>query len=287
MKKISILPNIITAFGLACGLFVIFKMNMLEPGMGYYKVVKGAISILFLAAFADLIDGALARLLKAESDFGLIFDSLADAISFGIAPAVLILKTLSWPPGTWNSFIISSAAMIYVFCGILRLARFNAQQLRNKDDLLAIAEQKKNFTGLPIPAASAAVLSLNLLFLSPIVAYLPYKLEQVTIIMSFAMIITGYLMVSRLKFLSLKMLRLKVPSFNFVFFSVCFSALFFYGLHHYFSAVFTLFAWGYVLLALILSCIRKIAGRKSKTLEDFEPDPEDFSDDEYSSDASE
>ncbi len=278
MRKINILPNMVTAFSLACGLFVIFKMNMLEPGSGYYEVVKGAILILFLAAAADFVDGALARMLRAESDFGVIFDSLADTISFCVAPAVLILKTLSEAPGTWHSIVISSAAMIYVFCGILRLARFHVHKAQSEDDMIAIIEQKKNFTGLPVPAAALAVISLNLLFLSPIAAYLPFRMEYVTIVISLAMILAGYLMVSRLKFPSLKRLRLRVPSFNFVFFTVCFVLVFFYGLKYYFAAVLTIVSWSYVLLALILSLIRMIAGRKSRTLEDFEPEPEDSED---------
>ena len=275
MRKINILPNMVTAFSLACGLFVIFKMNMIEPGSGYYEVVKGAILILFLAAAADFVDGALARLLRAESDFGMIFDSLADAISFCVAPAVLILKTLSVTPGTWHSIVISSSAMIYVFCGILRLARFNVHKAQSEDDLMAIIEQKKNFTGLPVPAAALTVISLNLLFLSPIAAYLPFRMEYVTTVISIAMVLAGYLMVSRLKFPSFKRLKLRIPSFNFVFFTVCFVLVFFYGLKYYFAAVLTAVSWSYVLLALILSSIRMIAGRKSKTLEDFEPEPEE------------
>ena len=95
MKRVNLVPNAITAFGLACGLFVIFKVNMLEPGSGEYEVVQTSAILLIVAAIADLLDGALARLFKAESEFGFVFDSLADAISFGVAPSVLLLKTLS------------------------------------------------------------------------------------------------------------------------------------------------------------------------------------------------
>src|SRR3989344_9555304 len=103
MKRVYIFPNIVTAFSLACGLFVIFKINMLEPGSGDYEVVQTSVFLLLVAALADFVDGALARAIHAESEFGLVFDSLADAISFGVAPSVLMLKSLSLEQGTFFS----------------------------------------------------------------------------------------------------------------------------------------------------------------------------------------
>ena len=104
MKKVYLLPNILTAFSLACGLFVIFKINMIEPGSGDYEVVFISAIILLAAAFADFADGAIARILHAESEFGFEFDTLADAVSFGVAPSVLLLKTLSLQQGEILSF---------------------------------------------------------------------------------------------------------------------------------------------------------------------------------------
>ena len=118
MKKVYLLPNVITAFGLSCGLFVIFKMSMTEVGAADYQVLTATAGILLLAAFADLLDGAVARAMKAESDFGSLFDSLADAISFGVAPSVIVLKSLSVSPGTELSFFLTTAAMIFSVCGV-------------------------------------------------------------------------------------------------------------------------------------------------------------------------
>ena len=70
MKRVHILPNIITAFGLSCGLFVIFKMNMMAAGSVNYQSLLVIAGLLLLAGFADLLDGAVARAIKAESDFG-------------------------------------------------------------------------------------------------------------------------------------------------------------------------------------------------------------------------
>ena len=95
MRKVNIVPNMITALGLACGMFVIFKVNMVEPGAGTYQMLHASALLLLLAALADLLDGAIARAIHAESEFGFMFDSLADAISFGVAPSVLLLKNLT------------------------------------------------------------------------------------------------------------------------------------------------------------------------------------------------
>lgn len=276
MKKIYLLPNLITAFALSCGLFVIFKVNMLEPGSGYYHVMKTSALLLLLAAFADFFDGAIARIFKAESEFGFIFDSLADAVSFGVAPSVLLLKTLSLEQGTLLSFAALFGAMIYSLCGILRLVRFSVSTQKSHGDLIEMTAQKKNFTGLPVPAGAAAAISANLLFLSPrFQEYFTVSEEVKVGVLTFSMFLLGYLMVSRWKFPSLKALHLRVPSFQLVILTVAAAIIILYGLLHFFAFAFMFIAWGYVFLALILSVIRLIAGKKSKTLEDFEPDEND------------
>src|SRR5271157_5862311 len=146
MKKINFLPNMITAFALACGLFVIFKVNMVEVGASYYDVIKTSAFLLLLAAFADFLDGAVARALRAETEFGVLFDSMADSVSFGIAPSVLMLKSLSLEQGTWPSFLAITGAMIFSLCGVLRLVRFNIKAAEAKGNILQMAEQKKHFT---------------------------------------------------------------------------------------------------------------------------------------------
>lgn len=277
MKRVYLVPNIITAFGLACGLFVIFKINMLEPGSGDYEVVRTSAILLLVAALADFVDGALARAIHAESEFGFVFDTLADAVSFGVAPAVLMLKTLSLEQGSFLSFFGATAAMVYSLCGVLRLVRFNVKATEAKGNLELQAAQKKNFTGLPIPAAAAAAVSANLFFLSPFVRrWVDLSYADRAITLSCVMIVLGYLMVCRLKFPSLKVLHLKIPSFHLAFLSVIVAVFFLYGILYFFAEILAIFAWSYIALALILSIIRLIAGKKSKTLEDFEPEPDDF-----------
>lgn len=277
MKRVYLVPNIITAFGLACGLFVIFKINMVEPGSGDYEVVRTSAILLLVAAIADFIDGALARAIHAESEFGFVFDTLADAVSFGVAPSVLMLKTLTLEQGSFLSFFGATGAMVYSLCGVLRLVRFNVKATEAKGNLELQAAQKKNFTGLPIPAAAAAAISANLLFLSPLFTkHVDYSNPDRAIALSCIMIVLGYLMVCRLKFPSLKMLHLKIPSFHLAFLAVVVAVFVLYGILYFFAEILALFSWSYVALALILSFIRLVAGKKSKTLEDFEPEPDDF-----------
>jgi len=278
-KKIALLPNVITAFGLSCGLFVIFKMNMTQLGEVNFQVLSAVTGILLLAAFSDLLDGAVARAIKAESEFGGVFDALADAISFGVAPSIVILKSLSVQPGTHLSFLATSAAMIFSLSGVLRLARFrvNSSVAKGNEDLEK--DQLKHFTGLPIPAAAAAAVSLNLFLFSEDTLQLKVSHTYQIFILSFALILLGYCMISKWKFPSVKTLEIRVASFQTVFFTVIAAALIFYGILHHFALVFLVLSWGYVFIALILSIIRLVAGRKSKTLEDFEPEEDDLDDD--------
>lgn len=277
MKRVYLVPNIITAFALACGLFVIFKINMLEPGTGDYEVVQTSTFLLLLAAFADFVDGALARAIHAESEFGVIFDSLADAISFGVAPSVLMLKVLSLEQGTSLSFISATSAMVFSLCGVLRLARFNAKNAEAKAHPELVADQKRHFTGLPIPAAAAAAVSANLFFLSPWAQeWMVICKPELSIILSCVMVVLGYLMVCRLKFPSLKMLHFRIPSFHLALFTVLIAVFLLYGILYFFALVLAFMAWSYVLLALSLSIVRLLAGKKSKTLQDFEPEPDDL-----------
>src|SRR5579872_1838377 len=147
MKRVYLIPNIITAFSLACGLFVIFKVNMVEPGMGTYQVLHASALILLVAALADVLDGAVARVIRAESEFGAMFDSLADGISFGVAPSVLLLKSLSLEQGTGLSFFAVMGAMLFSIGGVLRLVRFNVKAHEAKANAEAALAHKKHFTG--------------------------------------------------------------------------------------------------------------------------------------------
>ena len=276
MKRVYLIPNIITAFSLACGLFVIFKVNMVEPGMGTYQVLHASALILLVAALADVLDGAVARVIRAESEFGAMFDSLADGISFGVAPSVLLLKSLSLEQGTGLSFFAVMGAMLFSIGGVLRLVRFNVKAHEAKANAEAALAHKKHFTGLPIPAGALAAVSANLFFASPFGETLfPMSPSTRAIVLTCIMIVLGFFMVSRWKFPSVKALHFRVPSFQLVFVTVILAICVFYGILYYFPIFLAVMTWAYVVLAWSLSIIRLIAGKKSKTLEDFEPDQDE------------
>jgi CDP-diacylglycerol--serine O-phosphatidyltransferase len=166
--KIYFLPNLMTACNLACGFFAVLMIfrGLLEvgtvkiPPKEYYAHVKPyyeyAILLIFGSCLFDLLDGRLARLGGQESPFGQEFDSLADIISFGMAPAMLLSKAVLFPLGNLGWAI----ALIYLVCGAMRLARFNC---------LASLPKKPgastDFRGLPIPMAAGFVASLTFLII--------------------------------------------------------------------------------------------------------------------------
>ncbi len=273
MKKVYFIPNVITAFGLSCGLFVIFKVALTEGDIT--PMMPLWVGLLIVAAFADLLDGAVARVFHAESEFGVIFDTLSDSVCFGIAPSVLMLKTLPQTPSKFLNFIFMAGAMVYALCGVLRLVRYNIKAAEAKADVELLSAHKKHFTGLPIPAAALTSLALN--FNQEFFKEL-FKFNEfgIRLFLSLGQFVLGYLMISRIKFPSSKALHFKMPSFQLVFFAVIGVISSLYGVLYFFQETLLIVSLLYVLIALVLGVIRKIAGKKSRTLEDFEPEEEDL-----------
>lgn len=135
-KGVYLIPSLFTAGNLICGFF-----SILSTFKGEYVQ---AVIFIILANLLDGLDGYAARLTKSTSQFGIEFDSLADIVSFGVAPAVLAYYWALVPWGTYGWL----AACLYVVCGALRLSRFNVQ-IRNVE--------RSHFVGLPIPAAAEMI----------------------------------------------------------------------------------------------------------------------------------
>ena len=170
--KIYFLPNLMTACNLACGFFavlMIFKgqieVQKVSGGVDiaakeYYEISRHyyqyAILLIFGSCLFDLLDGRLARLGGQESPFGQEFDSLADIISFGMAPAMLMSRAVLFPLGN----IGWSIALIYLICGAMRLARFNCLASLPKKP-----GDKNDFRGIPIPMAAGFIASLTFLII--------------------------------------------------------------------------------------------------------------------------
>lgn len=156
--KIYFLPNLMTAGNLFCGFVALTKIVEADSGSPQFThVIQQALFFILLACIFDLLDGRVARMGGYESPFGREFDSLADIISFGVAPAFLVhrivLKDVFHPNHAEVGWFISS---IYLICGALRLARFNCLAV------MAGSDKSKNFLGFPIPAAAGLVASLTL-----------------------------------------------------------------------------------------------------------------------------
>jgi CDP-diacylglycerol---serine O-phosphatidyltransferase len=154
--KIYFLPNLLTAGNLFFGFVALTKIVEAAPGPAGNGDIKLALGFILLACICDLLDGRLARMGGVESPFGREFDSLADLISFGAAPAFLVHRVVLREVFSNRPEIGWFLASIYLICGALRLARFNC--------LAAMSPSGggKEFLGFPIPAAAGLVASLTL-----------------------------------------------------------------------------------------------------------------------------
>ena len=142
-KGVYLIPSLFTAGNLICGFF-----SIISTFNGDYVP---ATLFIILANILDGLDGYAARLTRSTSQFGVEFDSLADVVSFGVAPAILVYFWALVPWGTWGWL----AACTYVVCGALRLSRFNVQ---------STGPAKGHFVGLPIPAAAEMIAAIVLMY---------------------------------------------------------------------------------------------------------------------------
>jgi len=148
-----------TAGNLFCGFVALTKIVQADLAVSHFKDIKIALLFILAACVFDLLDGRLARMGGSESPFGREFDSLADIISFGVAPAFLVHRIVLAEVFVKTPGVGWFIASIYLICGAFRLARFNC--------LAAMAGTGggKYFLGFPIPAAAGMVASLTLFML--------------------------------------------------------------------------------------------------------------------------
>ncbi len=207
--KIYFLPNLMTACNLACGFFavlMIFKGQIEVQKMSgelpitakeYYEISRHyyeyAILLIFGSCLFDLLDGRLARLGGQESPFGQQFDSLADIISFGMAPAMLLSRAVLFPLGNVGWAI----ALIYLVCGAMRLARFNCLAAMPKKP-----GASTDFRGLPIPMAAGFIASLTFLLID--LYKNDHELGMWKYILAGAMLGLSLLMISDVRYPSFK-----------------------------------------------------------------------------------
>jgi len=188
-RGIYILPNIFTSLNIFCGFYaVIASING--------KFVAAATAIIIAGIF-DLLDGKIARATNTTSKFGIEYDSLADLISFGLAPGLMMYLWALKPMGRIGWL----AAFLFMVCGALRLARFNTQTGRISSS---------HFVGLPIPAGAGMNAVIVLIF-----HRLGFQVEYNHVLILVILYILAFLMVSKIRYNSFKKPELfKKMNFN-------------------------------------------------------------------------
>lgn len=187
-KALFILPNAFTVSSIFCGFYAVLRAT---SGEGPQSFQQAGLA-LFFACFFDVFDGRVARMTRTQSDFGVQIDSLADVISFGVAPAILVYH---WALKGLHPIVGLAIAFAYCACGAIRLARFNVLAARGHGSL-------KYVIGLPIPGAAMMIVAL-------VVAQSVWIHESVEAKASIAalVVVLSYLMVSRVRFRTFKDFR--------------------------------------------------------------------------------
>lgn len=212
-KGLYVIPTMFTAANIGMGFFAVlysirgFQLadRDLAAATGYFDYAAIAIG---LAILFDTLDGRVARMTHTATELGVQFDSLADVLTFGIAPIALIF---SWGiaatlPETSSAYGLGVFLLfMYLMCGAFRLARFNIQATRPR--ILAEGTQKldkKNFVGLPIPPAAGLLASIVHFHPMPLSVYGEGMAQFYTYLVMILIAVLGILMVSTIRYTSFK-----------------------------------------------------------------------------------
>ncbi len=230
-SRIYFLPNLMTAGNLFCGFMAVInciQARLAETALdGEYLNAAAtdhyrmAVWFILGAAAFDMLDGRLARMGGRESLFGAEFDSLADVISFGIAPALLMFFFIISPTQgiMWFRNVGWFVGFVYLLCAAMRLARFNVitNPLLHRDDKV---ETTKDFIGLPVPAAAGTVAALVFFLVHLVEA--DKTLNRFALVLPFLMLLIAFLMVSNVRYPSGKKVDLQTTTQigNFIIFLV-------------------------------------------------------------------
>jgi len=182
MSKIAALPAMLTLGNLVCGFHAIYFASK-----GSFEL---AAWMVLIAMIFDALDGKVARLMHVSGDFGAELDSLADVVSFGVAPA-FIIASMAAHTGSEYQRLVWLSCMVYAVCAALRLARFNVETAPDE-------ESHRSFHGLPSPGAAGQVVSL--VILSQHLQQPPYEIAFVQRLLPSVTFFSGVLMVSRIRY---------------------------------------------------------------------------------------
>lgn len=256
-SRIYFLPNLMTAGNLFCGFVAVvncIQARLAESSStGEYLGATAAdhyryaVWFIFGAAAFDALDGRLARMGGRESLFGAEFDSLADVVSFGVAPALLMFYLILSPTQgdyLWFRNIGWFIGFVYLLCAAMRLARFNV--ITNPLLHRGKKDSSKDFMGLPVPAAAGTVASLVLFLLK--LAESDKSLKAWALALPFLMLLIAFLMMSTVRYPSGKNIDLQTQTRMRTFIVI----LIFLGLLLLYKEVAVLVAFlGYIFFGLI------------------------------------
>jgi CDP-diacylglycerol--serine O-phosphatidyltransferase len=216
VPPISVVPTLLTLANLICGFAALHyaaKPLDITSIFGWNSLTVAGL-LIFVGMFFDSIDGSVARLTKSTSDMGAMLDCLADIVTFGVAPAFMMLQLVNfyyYGPETSQGTIIGpdaddvfakaiwGVAAVYLCCAALRLARFRVET--DSDDI----ESHRYFNGLPSPGAAGAVASLivlhqHLLFQSPDASNTAVFEKAFALGIPFVTILCALAMVSKMRY---------------------------------------------------------------------------------------
>jgi CDP-diacylglycerol--serine O-phosphatidyltransferase len=267
-KAMFVLPNLFTVSSIFLGFYAL----VLCAGDATPEQLYQAALAIFFAIFFDGFDGRVARMTKTQSDFGVQLDSLADVISFGAAPALLVYKWALAPLGFIGIFV----AFAFAACGALRLARFNVLAARGEKG------SSRFFVGLPIPLAAGAIVALVIAHYRQFGSTTnPATRVPVAIVV----VVLSFLMVSTIRYRTFKDLHLSTKSLTvFLFLSVAGLAV---GVATRASFVLVVYMAAYIAMGIAESVIAKARPARDESRlpaavraelaadEALEPDPED------------
>jgi CDP-diacylglycerol--serine O-phosphatidyltransferase len=215
-KLTFLLPNFLTASSIFVGI-----LSLIEGSKGHFSQSAW---LILLALLFDGLDGRVARMTGATSRFGVEFDSLADIVSFGVAPALLLYFYVGQYYGQFGILISG----LYVIFGAVRLARFNVTTMQNDPNV---------FIGLPIPTAAIAIAT-SILFFEE------YHLDDWALTLLVTTLPVALLMVSNIRYPSFKTVYLDRP----IIYKTLILLLLIASLLYLFSAEgLTVLVWGYIL----------------------------------------
>jgi CDP-diacylglycerol--serine O-phosphatidyltransferase len=215
-SRIYFLPNLMTAGNLFCGFAAVIKCiqarlitdggeyALLHTNQSWITLYTHAVWLILAAVVFDSLDGRLARMGGRTSLFGAEFDSLADVVSFGMAPALMVFFLILAPREDYQWFreLGWFIAFVYLLCGAIRLARFNVitNPLLHRNE--TEGKSHSDFVGLPIPAAAGTIATLVLFLLN--LSSNARELRQMTLALPFLLILVSFLMVSTIRYPSFK-----------------------------------------------------------------------------------